>query len=280
MSQTQTFGRHRVRFLPPDLVHIVFEGDVSRTEARGISEFFANATECIDTHYLADQLGTIAPDGRRELAAQRKPPRTDRDYRVDLAFIGASLRTKVLMTVAVAAASIASNVKVRTQYVAGMAEALAWAQLDHRCSARYDNQTGGMVRAMAGWLLKTEPSTYSFADLRRDKKTRWDGITNPVALRNLKSAKPGDVAVVYHTGDEKAAVGLARIAGEAYPDPKNAKLWVIDLEAGEPLGKPVTLAALKAEKTFSESPLVRQGRLSFVPLTLAQLDRLLAMARS
>jgi len=93
MSQTQMFGRHRVRFLPPDLVHIVFEGDVSRSEARGISEFFASATEGIDTRYLVDlrKLGTIAPDGRRELAAQRKPPRTDRDYRVDLAFIGANL---------------------------------------------------------------------------------------------------------------------------------------------------------------------------------------------
>ena len=132
MSQTQMFGRHRVRFLPPDLVHIVFEGDVSRSEARGISEFFASATEGIDTRYLVDlrKLGTIAPDGRRELAAQRKPPRTDRDYRVDLAFIGANLRTKVLMTVVVAAASIASNVKVRTHYFAGMADALAWAQLD------------------------------------------------------------------------------------------------------------------------------------------------------
>ena len=132
---------------------------------------------------------------------------------------------------------------------------------------------------MPGWLLKTEPSTYSFADLVREKKTRWDGISNPVALRNLRNAKPGDVAVVYHTGDEKAAVGLAKIASEAYPDPKDAKLWVIDLAADAPLGKPVTLGTLKADRAVAESPLVRQGRLSFVPLTEAQLSRLLELSK-
>jgi predicted RNA-binding protein with PUA-like domain len=133
---------------------------------------------------------------------------------------------------------------------------------------------------MAYWLLKTEPSTYSFADLARDQQTRWDGITNPVALRNLKSAKAGDRALVYHTGDEKSAVGMAEIAGAAYADPKNPKLSVIDLKAGKPLAKPVTLATLKADPLFADSPLVRQGRLSFVPLTDAQWKRILELASS
>jgi predicted RNA-binding protein with PUA-like domain len=131
---------------------------------------------------------------------------------------------------------------------------------------------------MATWLLKTEPSTYSFADLARDKQTRWDGITNPVALKYLRTAKAGDRAVIYHTGDEKSAVGLAEIVGPAYDDPKNPKLAVIDLKAKQPLSRPVTLATIKADPVFAESPLVRQGRLSFVPLTEAQAARLLALA--
>ncbi len=131
---------------------------------------------------------------------------------------------------------------------------------------------------MAYWLLKTESSTYSFDDLVRDKQTRWDGITNPVALRNLRAAKAGDVAFIYHTGDQKRAVGTARIVGPAYADPKNAKLAVIDLEAGHALTTPVTLATLKMDPLFAESPLVRQGRLSFVPLTDAQYQRILELA--
>ncbi len=127
---------------------------------------------------------------------------------------------------------------------------------------------------MASWLLKTEPSTYSFADLQRDQQTRWDGISNPVALRNLKTAKAGDRLVIYHTGDEKAAVGLGEIVKEAYADPKEPKLPVVDIRAKEPLDAPVTLAAIKADKLFSDSPLVRQGRLSFVPLTDTQFERI------
>jgi predicted RNA-binding protein with PUA-like domain len=132
---------------------------------------------------------------------------------------------------------------------------------------------------MAHWLLKTEPSTYSFADLVRDGKTRWDGITNPVALRHLRSAAAGDRAVVYHTGDEKRAVGLAEIAGAPYADARDAKLSVVDLKAGAALKTPVTLAALKADPLFADSPLVRQGRLSFVPLTDAQYRRILELGR-
>src|SRR3982751_1353727 len=109
---------------------------------------------------------------------------------------------------------------------------------------------------MAYWLLKTEPSTYSFADLKRDQQTRWDGITNPVALKYLRSATVGDRALVYHTGDEKAAVGVAEIVKAAYPDPKNDKLAVVDLEARESLARPVTLSTLKTDPAFAESPLV------------------------
>jgi predicted RNA-binding protein with PUA-like domain len=131
---------------------------------------------------------------------------------------------------------------------------------------------------MAYWLLKTEPSTYSFADLVREKKTRWDGIKNPVAIRHLQSAKKGDRALVYHTGDEKAAIGEAEILGAAYPDPKHDKLFVVDIAAGRALAKPVTLAQMKADAAFADSPLVKQGRLSFVPLTDAQWKRIFALA--
>jgi predicted RNA-binding protein with PUA-like domain len=130
---------------------------------------------------------------------------------------------------------------------------------------------------MAAWLLKTEPSTYSYADLVREKRARWDGIKNPVALRHLRQAKAGDTAVVYHTGDEKSCVGLAEIVKAAYADPKNDKLAVVDLEAAAPLSRAVTLAALKADPAFADSPLLRQGRLSFVPLTEAQFARILAL---
>jgi predicted RNA-binding protein with PUA-like domain len=132
---------------------------------------------------------------------------------------------------------------------------------------------------MAYWLLKTEPSTYSFADLVKDKQTRWDGITNPAALKLLRSATVGERALVYHTGDEKAAVGEAEIVKAAYPDPKNPKLAVVDIRAGKPLPKPVTLAQLKQEPLFADSPLVRQGRLSFVPLTDAQWRRVHELAK-
>lgn len=131
---------------------------------------------------------------------------------------------------------------------------------------------------MAYWLLKTEPSTYSFADLSRDKQTRWDGIENPAALKLLRTAAVGDRALVYHTGDEKAAVGEAEIVTAAYPDPKNPKLAVVDVRAKKALPKPVSLAIIKRDPLFAESPLVRQGRLSFVPLTDAQWRRIHELA--
>jgi predicted RNA-binding protein with PUA-like domain len=122
------------------------------------------------------------------------------------------------------------------------------------------------------WLLKTEPSEFGYPDLEREGKAVWDGVTNPVALRNLRAMKAGDRAFVYHTGAEKAAVGIAGVTRAAYADPKsrNAKLVVVDLEPIERLARPVTLAEMKALALFADSPLVRQGRLSVVPLTAAQ----------
>jgi predicted RNA-binding protein with PUA-like domain len=122
------------------------------------------------------------------------------------------------------------------------------------------------------WLLKTEPGEYSYHDLERDGRARWDGVTNPVALRNLRAMKESDRAIVYHTGGEKAAVGLAEVVKAAYPDPKagNARLVVVDIEPRGRLARPVPLAEMKALEVFAQSPLVRQGRLSVVPLTAAQ----------
>jgi len=117
------------------------------------------------------------------------------------------------------------------------------------------------------YLLKTEPSTYSFADLQREKTTIWDGVSNPVALKNLRTMKPGERLVIYHTGDEKAAVGTAEVVSVDASDPRNPQ---VKIKVGRATAKPVTLAEAKASLTFSESPLVRQGRLSVVPLNAAQ----------
>ena len=123
---------------------------------------------------------------------------------------------------------------------------------------------------MAHWILKTEPSTYSFQDLVKAKRAVWDGVSNPVALRNMREMAVGDEVIIYHTGDEKACVGFARVVKAAYPDPKqkDPKLVVVDLEAGKPLARPVTLAEIKADPVFSDLALVRQGRLSVVPVPL------------
>jgi predicted RNA-binding protein with PUA-like domain len=122
------------------------------------------------------------------------------------------------------------------------------------------------------WLLKTEPAEFAYADLERDGKAVWDGVTNPVALRNLRAMKAGDRVIIYHTGGEKAACGLAEVTREAYPDPKskNPRLVVVELKARGALKRAVTLAELKAMPIFADSPLVRQGRLSVVPLTAQQ----------
>ena len=117
------------------------------------------------------------------------------------------------------------------------------------------------------YLLKTEPSTYSFADLQREKATIWDGVSNPVALRNLARMKPGERLVIYHTGDEKSAVGTASVVSVDTSEERNPQ---VKIKAEKALAKPVTLAQVKASDVFSESPLVRQGRLSVVPLNEKQ----------
>jgi len=117
------------------------------------------------------------------------------------------------------------------------------------------------------YLLKTESSVYSFADLQSDKNTLWDGVTNPVAVKHLREMKPGDRLVIYHTGDEKSAVGTASVVSVDASDPKTP---LVKIKVGKALGKAVTLAEVKAHKLFADSPLVRQGRLSVVPLTALQ----------
>lgn len=119
----------------------------------------------------------------------------------------------------------------------------------------------------AHYLLKTEPSEYSFADLARDKETTWDGVSNPVALRNMRGMNPGDRLVIYETGDVKSAVGAASVVSVQGADAKEPRLKI---KAGKPLPRAVPLAEIKASKLFAESPLVRQGRLSVVPLSEAQ----------
>ena len=121
------------------------------------------------------------------------------------------------------------------------------------------------------YLLKTEPSEYSFDDLKRDSHTIWDGVTNPVALKHLRAMKPGDRLVIYHTGDERRAVGTAQVVSVEVKDPKKPQ---VKIKASRAIGEPVGLAEIKADKLFRESPLVRVGRLSVVPLTDEQYDAL------
>ena len=133
---------------------------------------------------------------------------------------------------------------------------------------------------MAHWILKTEPSEYVFSDLVRDRRTRWEGVSNPVALKHLRSMLEGDEALIYHTGNEKSLIGLARIASAPYPDPsgKDPRLVVVDVEARGPLPRHVTLAEIKADPAFNDLGLVRVPRLSVVPVEPAQWIRLLSMA--
>jgi predicted RNA-binding protein with PUA-like domain len=123
------------------------------------------------------------------------------------------------------------------------------------------------------YLLKTEPSVYSFADLQREKTTIWDGVTNPVALKNLRGMKPGERLVIYHTGDEKSAVGTATVVSVDASDPKNPQ---VKIKVDKAVAAAKTLSEIKANKLFAESPLVRQGRLSVVPLSEAQFKFLAA----
>lgn len=119
------------------------------------------------------------------------------------------------------------------------------------------------------YLLKTEPDAYSFADLERDGETLWDGVTNPVAVKNLREMKSGEKLLIYHTGDERTAVGTASVVSVDATDPKVPK---VRIKAGKPLKTPKSLAEIKANSLFTHSPLVRQARLSVVPLTVEQWD--------
>lgn len=119
------------------------------------------------------------------------------------------------------------------------------------------------------YLLKTEPDAYGFTDLQRDGETIWDGVTNPVAVKHLREMKPGDKLVIYHTGNERQAVGTASVVSVEAKDPKTP---LVRIKTGKPIKTPRTLAAIKEHKIFADSPLVHQGRLSVVPLTKEQYD--------
>lgn len=133
---------------------------------------------------------------------------------------------------------------------------------------------------MPHWILKTEPGEYSFEDLRRDGSTAWTGITNPQALIHLRAMARGDAALIYHSGARKALVGTATVARPAYPDPskRDPRLVAVDVSAGEPLPRPVTLTEVKADPAFNDLGLVRNSRLSVIPVPPALFDRLLALA--
>ena len=132
------------------------------------------------------------------------------------------------------------------------------------------------------WLFKEEPTHYSYDDFVADKKTTWSGVKNPVAQKNLRSVKRGERVFYYHTGDEKAIVGVAKALSDAYPDPadKTGKAFVVDIAPVKKLARPVTLKEIKADAWFETFPLVRVARLSVMPVTDAQWERIERMARA
>jgi predicted RNA-binding protein with PUA-like domain len=135
---------------------------------------------------------------------------------------------------------------------------------------------------MAQWLVKEEPDHYGFDQLVRDRKTVWAGVKNPLAQKHLRNIRRGDRIFYYHTGKEKAVVATAKAASDAYPDPNDAagKLSVVDIVPDRKLARPVTLAAIKGDKAFASFPLVRMSRLSVMPVTDAEWDRIEHMSRA
>ena len=134
---------------------------------------------------------------------------------------------------------------------------------------------------MRHWLLKSEPNEYSYADLVRDGDAEWDGVTANPAQAQMRQIAPDDLCVVYHTGDERQAVGLAKVIRGPYPDPTDPagkRVWV-DIRAIEQLGRPVPLSELRAEPLFADSPLLRMSRLSVVPLTPEQYAAVLRLSQ-
>ena len=132
----------------------------------------------------------------------------------------------------------------------------------------------------AYWLLKTEPDDYSWEDMLKEGSTVWDGVKSPAALKNLSRMQPGDMAIIYHTGRERSMVGLARVAGKPYPDPqeKESRLLVVDLETYDTRPRPVTLSKVKESGLFPDWALVRQPRLSVVPVSQKQWEQILKWA--
>jgi len=137
------------------------------------------------------------------------------------------------------------------------------------------------MHRMAQWLLKEEPETYSYAQLERDGKTIWAGVRNPLAQKHLQSIRKGDRLFYYHTGKEKAVVAIAKATSDAYVDPSfpTGKLYVVDVAPEKKLPSPVTLASIKADKAFASFPLVRMSRLSVMPVTDAEWNRIEKMSR-
>jgi predicted RNA-binding protein with PUA-like domain len=133
---------------------------------------------------------------------------------------------------------------------------------------------------MSNWLFKEEPANYSYDDLARDGRTSWTGVRNPLAQKHLRAVKKGDRIFFYHTGNEKAVVGIAKAEAAAYPDPadKSGKLYAVDVVPVRKLKAPVTLAAIKADKTFAEFPLTRMPRLSVMPVDDETWERIISMA--
>jgi len=132
------------------------------------------------------------------------------------------------------------------------------------------------------WLFKEEPTHYSFDELIKDKKTVWSGVKNPLAQKHLHGVKRGDRVFYYHTGDEKAVVGVAKALGNSYPDPqdKTGKQAVVDIAPVKKLARPVTLAEIKSDRAFANFPLVRIARLSVMPVSDQEWDQIIQMASS
>jgi len=131
------------------------------------------------------------------------------------------------------------------------------------------------------WLFKEEPTHYSYDDLAKDRKTSWSGVKNPLAQKHLRSVKKGDLVFYYHTGDEKAIVGVMKATGDAYPDPadRSGKLYAVDVAPVEKLGRAVTLAEIKADGRFTEFPLTRISRLSVMPVNAAEWKAIEGLSR-
>ena len=129
------------------------------------------------------------------------------------------------------------------------------------------------------WLLKTEPETFSWLDLVKDKKAVWDGVRNFQARKNLKEMKKGDKALIYHTGDEKSVVGIALVTKEGYPEPKDPAWIAVDLSPDKPLKNPVSLSRIKSEKALQQMTLVRVSRLSVQPVKKEEFDQVIALSQ-